>query len=160
MGKIKYFILSLLTIIAASVYGQSNVDPLIANDAKYELRNDTFFLNSGLKISIGQKLITGNGAGINGQYRSIISDYAAVVPRIWGKNPNYENDIENHVDDKRGRKQMKELTSGQYFTIKKILLAGNKKKYHYFLAFLSSHKYNYKCDIVLALNLGELLLSR
>jgi hypothetical protein len=154
-----YPILIFSIIISTSTYGQNTADAFSSEDTPYELKNDTLFFSSGLKITIGQKVILGTGAGTNGRYRSIISQYAAVVPRIWGKNPNFENDIENHVDNKKGRKQVKELIPGDHFIIKRIILMGKKNKYHYYLAFLSSDKNNYKCDLALALKLNELLLS-
>jgi hypothetical protein len=146
-----FFLLSFLFSLTV-LYGQNTAA------AKKELRNDSLFLPSGSTIVVGQKVKIGEPAAANGRYRSIISKYAAVVPRIWGPNPNYENDIENHVDNKKGRKQMSELKVGDTFTIKKISLAGNSRKYHYYIATLSSEKTTYRCDIGLSLQLKEVLM--
>jgi hypothetical protein len=156
MKQIKFLVLS--TLFSVSGYAQSNTSLVVDND-KAELKEDTLFFNAGIKIVVGQKLTVGNAAGANGKYRSIISGPAAIVPNIWGKNKNYENEIENYVDTKKGRASLAELIPGKLLTVKKILLMGKKSKPHYYLIVLSSGTNNFKSDIALALNLKELLLE-
>ncbi len=153
-SKVLFYILFLLTVSSSIANGQT----LGADAKQYELKNDTLFSASGIKIFSGQKLQLGNATGYNGLYRSIISKWAAVVPRIWGKNPNFENDIENHVDNKKGKASLKKLIPGQFYTVGKIRLMGYKNKYHYYLVTLVSDAGEYKADISLALQLRELLL--
>ncbi len=142
--------------ISYSVHAQINIDSTIIDVAKFELVNDTLTAASGLKIYPGQKFRLGYGAGHNGCYRSIISKYAALVPNIWGHNNGYEYLIENYVDNKKGKKQLQALAPGQIFTLGKILKAG-KKQFVFYYSSLSSETNVYRCDILLALQLKELL---
>jgi len=124
-----------------------------------ELKNDTLFSSTGLKFYIGQKLIIGNAAGQDGQYRSIISKKAAVVPSIWGQDERYENAIENYVDSKKNKAKVKAtLIPGNILTIKRLGFSKTGKPHFYFVSLISD-SYGYSCDIKLALLLKELLLQ-
>jgi hypothetical protein len=161
MNKLFYRPLILFFIAFSSVllYGQTKADTLINNDLTFELKNDTLFSNTGLKLFIGQKLIIGNAAKGSGQYRSIISRKAAIVPTIFSRDTRYENAIENYVDTKKNKEKVKQsLIPGTLVMIKKISLWSNSKP-RFFLAYLSSDLDAYSCDIKLALILKELLLQ-
>lgn len=146
-----YFVLFMLS----SAHAQNSIDSSITKDTKFELANDTLISSSGLKIYPGQKFTLGNGARSNGRYRSIISKYAALVPNIWGGNNGYKYLIENYVDNKKGKKQLEELAPGQVFTLGKIVKTG-KKEFQFYFTSLSSDANEYRCDILLALQLKEL----
>lgn len=142
-------------ILSLTAHAQIGTDSTITEETKFEFADDTLTSLTGLKIYSGQKFILGIGAGPNGRYRSIISKYAALVPNIWGHNNGYKYLIENYVDNKKGKKQLEALTEGQVFTIGKIAKAG-KKQFQFYIASLSSEAGEYRCDILLALQLKEL----
>jgi hypothetical protein len=144
--------------ISSSAYTQNSFDSTITKETKFELKNDTLTSMLGLRIYSGQKFILGNGAGLNSRYRSIISKYAALVPNIWGRNNGIENLIENFVDNKKGKKQLEALTPGQVFTFGKINKVG-KKEFEFYLTSITSEYKVYRCDILLALQLKELLFQ-
>ena len=122
-----------------------------------ELKNDTLFSNTGLKFFVGQKLIIGNASGEAGQYRSIISRKAAIVPSIWGQDRRFENAIENYVDSKKNKEKVKNsLIPGNLLTIKRMGFSKTGKPYFYIVS-LSSDSDDYNCDIKLALLLKELI---
>ncbi len=124
-----------------------------------ELKNDTLFSNTGLKIIIGQKLVIGNASSGTGHYRSIISKKAAIVPSIWGQDKGFENAIENYVDSKKNKEKLKNsLIPGNLLTIKRTGFSKTGKP-HFYIVSLSSGSDDYKCDIKLALLLKELLLE-
>src|SRR5689334_11409724 len=107
MKKITLTLLSFLIIFFAnSTYGQSTKGNLINEAMSFDLKSDTLYSSTGLKIFVGQKLIIGNAQGSDGQFRSIISKKAAIVPSIWGQNKNYENAIENHVDSRKNKERI------------------------------------------------------
>lgn len=141
--------------VSSSVHAQNSIDSAITEYTKFELANDTLSSPSGLKIYPGQKFTLGIGVGPNGRYRSIISAYAALVPNVWGRNNGYEHMIENYVDNKKGKKQLKALAPGQVFTLGKIVKTG-KKQFQFYYTSLSSEANAYRCDILLALRLKEL----
>ena len=107
----KLIIISLISFFLVlsrnSVHGQTNIDSLINSGMTLELKNDTLFSNTGLKFFVGQKLIIGNASGEAGQYRSIISKKAAIVPSIWGQDKRFENAIENYVDSRKNKEKVK-----------------------------------------------------
>ena len=141
-----------------SLYGQTNDDTPTNDNMRFTLIDDTLFSNTGLKLVIGQKLTIGNAGGEKGEYRSIISKKAAIVPSIWGQDGRYENAIENYVDSKKNKEKVKaSLIPGNILTIKKIGFWTNSKP-HFYVVYLSSDTDGYNCDIKLALNLKELLL--
>ena len=126
----------------------------------FELKNDTLFSNTGLKIFIGQKLIAGNASGEGEYYRSIISKDAAIVPSIWGQDTRFDNAIENHVNKKKSREKVKKsIIPGSLLTIKRIRFSKTGKPYFYLVS-ISSDTDDFSCDIKLALILKELLLQR
>jgi hypothetical protein len=110
------------------------------------------------RLFIGQKLVLGNGAGPNGEFRSILSKYAATVPDIWG---NYKNDrqVEHFVDSKRGRREMAGLKPGDTIAITMFLRMDKKNKSRPCGAFFTCHGHTYKYDIEYALRLQEVLLD-
>jgi len=139
---------------------QTTSDKILNKNTTVELNNDTLFYSNGLKLFIGQKLIVGNAAGEAGQYRSIISNKAALVPSIWGQDMRYENAIENYEDSKKNKEKVKKsLIPGNQLTITKIWFQKTGKPYCYLVS-LSSDTDNYKCDIKLALILKELLMQQ
>jgi hypothetical protein len=151
----KFYFLFFVLFFSASAHGQTND----GNDMTFELKNDTLFSNTGVKLFIGQKLIVGNAAGEAGQYRSIISKKAAIVPSIWGQNKRFENAIENYVDSKKNKEKLKRsLIPGNLLTIKRIGLSTAGKP-HFYMVSLSSAPDGYNADIKLALLLKELLLQ-
>ena len=155
----KRFSLVFAIFFSVSLYGQSDREVPINNNTVFELRGDTLFSGSGLKIFINQKLIIGNAAGKAGNYRSIISKKAAIVPSIWGQDSRYENAIENCVDSKKNKEKLKILlVPGNVLTIKRIVFSKTGKPYFYLVSIDSGTDY-YNCDIKLALNLKELLLQ-
>ena len=152
-------ILFFIVFFSASLYGQPKAVTLIKSDMTLELKNDTLFSNTGLKFFIGQKLIIGNASGNAGQYRSIISKKAAIVPSIWGQDKRFENAIENYVDSKKNKEKVKaSLITGNLLTIKRMGFSKTGKPYFYIVS-LASNTDGYSCDIKLALVLKELLLQ-
>lgn len=159
MTHCKFYFLFLILLCSRSLNGQTNPDTLINKDAIFELKGDTLFSNTGLKIFVGQKLIVGKATGNEGLFRSIISKKAAIVPSIWGQDKRYENAIENIVDSKKNKQKVKDsLTSGKVLTIKRMILSKTGKP-HFFMVRLSSDTDEYNCDIKLSLILNELLLQ-
>lgn len=155
----KFCFLLFVLLYSCSLKGQSNPDTLINKDAIFELKGDTLFASTGLKIFVGQKLIVGKAAGNEGLFRSIISKKAAIVPSIWGQDKRYENAIENIVDSKRNKQKVKDsLTSGKVLTIKRIILSKTGKP-HFYMVRLLSDTDEYNCDIRLSLILNELLFQ-
>ena len=157
---IKWRILFFGVFFSGSLYGQKNSDGLITNNMMFEWKNDTLLSSTGLKLFIGQKLAIGNAAGEAGQYRSIISNKAAIVPSIWGQDIRYENAIENYVDSKKNKEKVKKiLVPGNLLIINKIGFSKTGKPYFYIVS-LSSDTNGYNCDIKLALILKELLFQQ
>jgi hypothetical protein len=150
---------TIIALLSNSALGQSSVAPLIDDHTVFTLRNDTLYSNDGIKLFAGQKLIIGTPSGDAGQYRSIISRKAAIVPSIWRQDPRYENAIENYVDTKKNKEKLKNsLIPGNLLTIQKIILEKTGRP-HFYLAVLSSDSIDCKCDITLALALKEILLQ-
>ena len=149
-----------IVLFQHSVYAQTNTDSPINSGMTLELKNDTIFFSTGLKLLVGQQLIIGNPAGEAGQYRSIISNKAAIVPSIWGQDTRFENAIENYVDSKKNKEKVKaSLIPGNLLTIKKMGFSKTGKPYFYIVS-LSSDSGGYNCDIKLALVLKELFLKQ
>jgi hypothetical protein len=160
MNKIfnRTLLLFFIVFFSHTIYGQTK-ETLINNDMTLELKNDTLFSNTALKFFVGQKLIIGNASGAAGQYQSIISKKAAIVPSIWGQDKRFENAIENYVDSKKNKEKVKKsLVPSNLLTIKKIGFSKSGKPYFYIVS-LSSDTDAYNCDIKLALILKELLLQ-
>jgi hypothetical protein len=154
-----FFISFFIVCFCSSVFGQTNLDSLINDRMTIELKNDTLFSDAGLKFFVGQKLIIGNAAGEEGQYRSIISRKAAIVPSIWGQDKRFENAIENYVDSKKNKEKVKKsLIPGNLLTVKRISFSKAGKP-HFYIVYLASDSDGYNCDIKLALILKELLLQ-
>lgn len=152
----KLFFLPLLLVSWICLYGQPASDTLINKQTKFELKNDTLFASTGLKIYPGQKFIIGQPAGENGFFRSIVSKRAALVPSIWGQDMRYEYAIENHVNKKKSREAVKEaMIPGNTVTVKKIIFSKTAKPNFYFVS-LSTDTDTFGCDIKFALLLGEL----
>jgi hypothetical protein len=152
-------LLFFILFTSSTVYAQTKADAFINNDMTFELKNDTLFSNTGLKIFVGQKLIIGNAGGESGQYRSVISKKAAIVPSIWGQDTRFEHAIENYVDSKKNKEKVKKsLVPGVLLTINRIQFSKTGKPYFYLVS-LSSDTDSYSCDIKLALILKELLLQ-
>lgn len=154
-----FFCLITLLALSSAGYGQQDADTLKNKSLLYDLKNDTLFDHHGGKIFVGQTLTLGNDATGNGKYRSIISKWAAIVPTIWGPDSRYENEIENHVDNKKGKASLLELKPGVSLTVKKIVLTGNRKYTRYYMVLLSTATNEYRADIALALRLRELLVQ-
>jgi hypothetical protein len=156
----QYFFWTLTLLAISSIgYGQQDADTLWNKSLLYDLKNDTLYDHHGGKIFVGQTLILGNNATGTGKYRSIISKWAAIVPSIWGPDRRYENEIENYVDNKKGKASLLYLTPGLPLTIKKIVLTGNRKYTRYYMVLLSTATNEYRADIALALRLRELLVQ-
>lgn len=148
-----------MILLSGMLLGQTKPDTLVSRDMTLELKKDTLFFSSGLKLFAGQKLIIGKASGDAGKFRSIISKKAAIVPSVWGQDKRFENAIENYVDSEKNKEKVKKsLISGNLLTIKKISFSKTAKPYFY-LVYLSSDTDDYNCDIKLALTLQELLLE-
>ena len=155
----KVFLLFLIVFATKTTFGQASSETLIKDDMTFELKNDTLYSSTGLKIFVGQQLTIGQPSGMDGHFRSIISKKAAIVPSIWGQNKHYENAIENYVDSKKNKEKLKSfLLSIQFLTIKGIGLSKTGKP-HFYMVLLSSDTGECKADIKLALKLNELLLN-
>jgi len=155
----KVFRLFLIVFVTETTFGQTNNETLIKDDMTFELKNDTLYSSTGLKLFVGQQLIIGNASGEEGQFRSIISTKAAIVPSIWGQDKRYENAIENYVDSKKSKEKLRQfLVVGNSLTIKGIDLSKTGKP-HFYMVLLSSETGACKADIKLALRLGELSLK-
>jgi hypothetical protein len=108
---------------------------------------------------VGQKLIIGNGSGEGGQYRSIISKKAAIVPSVWGQDKRYENAVENYVDSRKSKEKLRKiLIPGNSLTIKAIGFIKTGRP-HFYMVTLAADGEGCKADIKLALVLGELFLQ-
>ena len=155
----KVFLLFLIVFATKRTFGQTSSATLIKDDMTFELKNDTLYSSTGLKLFIGLQLIIGLPSGLDGDFRSIISKKAAIVPSIWGRDKRYENAIENYVDSKKNKEKLKSfLLSAKSLTIKGIALSKTGKPY-FFLVWLSSGTGECKADIELALKSKELLLN-
>ncbi len=155
----KWYILLFIAFFPISLYAQTSSNEIIDKNTTVEFINDTLFFSNGLRLYIGQKLVVGNAAGELGQFRSIISKKAALVPSIWGQNMRYENAIENYEDSKKNKEKVKKsLIPGVLLIITKIVFQKTGKPYCYLVS-LSSETDDYKCDIKLALILKELSLQ-
>ncbi len=149
----------LIICFSNSIYGQTKEDSLSNKEINFELKNDTLYSGTGLKLFVGQKLVLGNASGEGGQYRSIISKKAAIVPSIWGQDKRYENAIENYVDSKKNKEKLRSfLIPGNSLTIKAIGLSKTGRP-NFYMVVLSSGSDGCKADIKLALVSGELLLQ-
>ena len=111
--------LILIVLTSTSIVGQSTVDVSTDSDMTFELKDDTLYSITGQKIFVGQQLAIGNPSGINGNFRSIISKKAAIVPSIWGQDKRYDNSIENYVDSKKNREKLLKFlnTTSQCFNV-------------------------------------------
>jgi hypothetical protein len=155
--KILCFIF-LYCIFCETLYAQLSSDTIINKEMKLEFKNDTLFTSTGLKFYAGKKLIIGNSSGEAGNFRSIISRKAAIVPSIGGQDKKYENAIENYVDSKKRKEKVKNsLLSGKVLTINKIMFSKSSKP-SFYLVSISSDTDDYNCDLKMALVLKELLL--
>jgi hypothetical protein len=90
--------LFLIVLLSTSINAQTKEYKVISKEMSFDLKNDTLYSTTGLKIFVGQKFVEGNAASEGEQYRSIISTKAALVPSIWGQDNRYESAIENFVD--------------------------------------------------------------
>ena len=145
--------------------GQSIVDSLKEGDTTFLFRDDTLFSNKGFKIFVGQHLIAGKGSDEEGRYRTIGFKSAFAFP-VWfmrdaeiNNNASYQND-----PSLRDRDKVREyLDSGRTLIVRKIKSESRKKKWHYYLVFLSddAHSFSmkYRCDITTALRRKEILLE-
>jgi hypothetical protein len=155
----KVFLLFLIVLATMRTFGQTSSESLIKDDMTFELKNDTLYSSTGLKLFVGQQLTIGQPSGMDGHFRSIISKKAAIVPSIWGQDKRYENAIENYVDSKKNKEKLKSfLLSVKSLIIKGIGLSKTGKPYFY-MVLLSSDTGECKADIKLALKLNELLLN-
>jgi hypothetical protein len=160
MDKIsqKYILLILFVLNISISHGQKNIDKTTNSEILPTLRDDTLYIDETQKIYVGQQLNVGEPSGANGQFRSIISKKAAIVPSIWGQDKRYEYAIENYVDSKRNKEKLTIfLQSAKSLTIKKIKMAKIGKPYFYLIV-LSSETEECSADIELALKLKELSL--
>lgn len=148
-----------IILIGGFVYGQDKGDSLINNEVSFKLEGDTLYASNDLKLFSGKKLIVGNPSTSGGQYRSIVSNKAAIVPSIWGQDRRFENAIENYVDSKKNKERLRDLLKpGTVLTIDKISVSRTGRP-HFYMVTLSSDKGICRADIKLALVLGELLLQ-
>lgn len=139
--------------------GQVNDESVVKPGMELEWKNDTLYTGTGLKLFVGQQLLTGVPSGHDGNFRAIISQKAAIVPSIWGQDKRYENAIENYVDSKKSKEKLKAmLLPGTSLTIRKIFLQKTGKP-HFYMVILSTDKGECKADIKLALQLNELLVN-
>lgn len=159
-NQFKQTFLMLQLITATINYGQTNADITTNSQISATLKGDTLYASTGQKYYVGQQLIVGKPSGSDGQFRSIISKKAAIVPSIWGQDKRYENAIENYVDSKKSREELIEcLKTAKSLKIKKIVLSKTAKP-HFYLVWLESETDMCKADIEWALRLGELLLKQ
>lgn len=129
------------------------------NGIQLTLINDTLFSDAGFTLYKGQQLVV-NEPSVYNYYRSIQSRYTAIVPEIWGKNRNFENQFENYVDSKKNRAAMKLIVPGTILTIEKFALAGERKSAKFYIVLLKSGDEYYKADIALAFQLKELSIPK
>ena len=156
----KMLLLCLIVVATNTAFGQTNNETLVKDDMTFELKNDTLYSNTGLKLFVGQQLIIGNASGDGGQFRSIISTKAAIVPSIWGQDKRYENAIENYVDSKKNKEKLRQfLVTGNSLVIKGIGLSKEGKP-HFYMVLLSSETGACKADIKLALRSSELVMKQ
>jgi hypothetical protein len=142
-----------------TTFGQKGSETLSDDNVTFELKNDTLYASTGLKLFVGQELTIGKPSGIDGYFRSIISKKAAIVPSIWGQDKRYENAIENYADAKKNKERLTDfLLSSKSVTIKEISLSKTGKPFFY-MVWLASNTGECKADILLALKLSELILN-
>lgn len=144
---------------SSSRNSQSRVYDIVTTDNEsYQLKGDTLFSSTGLKLYKGQKLVIGNPAGQDGYYRSIIYK-TAIVPSIWGQDKRYDHAIENHVNVEKSREGVKRLLgAGSLVTIKEIGLWKNSKP-NFYIVSLTSGSDVFVCDLQFALSLKEISLQ-
>jgi len=158
--KIVVFVATVMLAFACSSSRNSagkTFDVITVDNESFQLKNDTLYSSTGLKLFRDQQLIIGNAAGEDGYYRSIIYK-TAIVPSIWGQDKRYDHAIENHVNVKKSREGVKQfLVPGRTVTIKGIGLSKEAKPHFYFVS-LASGSEVFGCDIQFALSLKELSL--
>jgi hypothetical protein len=154
----RFYLLIFIVFFPVLLSAQTNTGNETDKNTSFQFKDDTLYSNTGLKIFVGQKLTIGTAAGVDGHYRSVITQKAAIVPSIWGQDMRYENAIENYVDSKRNKEKLKKsLVPGNSVTVKRIVLSKSGKPYFYMVS-LALDTDHYNADIKLALILKELLL--
>lgn len=160
MNRLILLITITLTVACAGSKStaKKTFDEVTVGNERLQLRNDTLYSSTGTNYYIGQELIIGQPAGVDGYYRSITSRHAAIVPSIWGQDKRFEYAIENHVSGNKSREIVKQqFKPGKTVTIKSIRLWENSKP-NFYLVWLSYANEAYACDIQFAVALKELLL--
>jgi len=160
------FTICLLCVLSFhAVSGQPDVDSLKDGDTTFVFRDDTLFSNKGLNIFVGQRLIAGKGSGEGGHYKTIGFKSAAAFPLLFLRDAEIKNNVEYQNDPSlRDADKVREyLDSGRSLIVRKIKSMGRKKKWHYYLVFLSdgpsSLSLKYRCDIISALRQKELRIE-
>ena len=157
MKPVVFVVITLLLVAcstAQSAMGQS-AQTINTNGENWQLQHDTLYAGNGSVFFEGQELVIGDPAGDDGYYRSIIYK-SAIVPSIWGQDNRYDHAIENHVNRKKGREQVKRLlTPGKSVRIKSISLWKGGKP-NFYLVTLSSDGKVFMCDLQFALSLKEI----
>ena len=157
MKKLFYVLVSVL--FSFTMYGQAANVRLITKDMSFELRGDTLFSTTGLKLFVGQTVIAGTGAAGDGYYRFVTSSKAAIKPSIWGQDRRYEYAIENHISPEKSRAEVRQFfLPGDSLSIARIVWWKNSKP-NFYLVWLTDGDKKFACDIKAALCFGELLLK-
>jgi len=156
----------LLSVISFHIATAQSVDDSITvGDTTFLFRDDTLFSNKGFNIFVGQRLIAGKGSDENGRYRSISFKSAFAFPLLFMRETEIKNNEEyrNNPSLRDQDKVSQSVDSGQSLIVKKIQSKGRKKKWHYYLVFLSDGRSSFslklRCDIIEALKRKELLIE-
>jgi len=144
---------------------QSRIDSISTGDTTFIFRDDTLFSNKGFNIFVGQHLIAGRGSDEEGRYRAISFRSPFAFPLWFMRETELKNDPAYSIDPyKRDGDMVKgSVDSGRSFIVMKIRSEGRRKKWHYYLVFLSDGRHIFplklRCNIILALQRKEILLG-
>ena len=129
----------------------------------YSLKNDSLFIGTDSVITIGQKLIVGEGSDENGWYQSMQFKSAFAWPIWLFRNSELNNKYyQQDASYIRGRDKVKNYLSPQEtLEITKIKKEGNKRRGYTYIVYLRNKSFpglNFYCNIKLALETKEILM--
>ena len=135
-----------------------------SSDTLYHFKNDSLFISADSVITLGQKLIVGEGSGENGWYKSIGFKSAFAWP-LWLfrsselDNTYYQQDGESIRELDKVKNY---LSPHQELEVMKIRKKGNKRRGYTYIVYLRNKSFpglNFSCNIKLALKTKEIFMQ-
>jgi hypothetical protein len=155
------------TLFFITIQVQAQTDSmLLSADTTYSLEGDTLFSNQDFKMFIGQKVIVGKGSGERDWYATFSFKSGASWPLLFLKETETQNNVEYQLDPAiRERDKVKGyLVPGDTLTVTKIKRYGKKRNGYWYMVDLSQGQsllsLRFKCDIINAIKLKEVLLAQ